>query len=280
PTDDNLAPNGETVRDTLLASGIQLESGVSVAEAESMAVSDPVAPTDEATDEAMADLLDQDFGVLELSSDWVDPLSGRQLGMLVGLNQGGEQVMVKGSAITAHASDAAMLERRFEALRTHHGTSPQLGLKWSLALLDPAARPVLESHGAIAGARSGRPFRFDRADGDKVVVMVTDGRISETVRPDRDTDAGRTLLDFGPHLLDKMRVRGARGHLLEQCRLAAEAGVSLYIVGIALERRTEETYRTCLGDAAERHLLLTERDGLPNAFRTIRRRLTDLRLEK
>ncbi|MEM6972738.1 MAG: pilus assembly protein TadG-related protein [Pseudomonadota bacterium] len=212
--------------------------------------------------------------------DYLDPISGQAMGYLVGLRSGREKVMTKGAVIAPHASDMEVIERRLAAMRQHHGTSPQEGLKWALAMLDPATRPMLEAQKAILGDRPGRPLPLDRPNGAKVVVMVTDGRISEAVRPDWDIDGRRSLLDKGPHLLDRMVIRNARGYLLEQCRIAAEQGIDLYIVGVSLPGRAISTYRHCLGDHADSRLLLTDRQGLSSAYRYIRRRLTDLRLER
>jgi Flp pilus assembly protein TadG len=71
------------------------------------------------------------------------------------------------------------------ALRAHingltavGATSINAGMRWGMALLDPASQPLFDTliaAGRIPAAFAGRPFAYDREDTLKVVVLMTDG---------------------------------------------------------------------------------------------------------
>jgi Putative Flp pilus-assembly TadE/G-like len=91
-------------------------------------------------------------------------------------------------------NNIATLQGQIDGLAAVGATSINAGMKWGLALLDPAARPLyneLISAGKIPSIFSGRPFDYT-ADGDqsptsmKVIVLMTDG---EHFMEDRVNDA-------------------------------------------------------------------------------------------
>jgi Flp pilus assembly protein TadG len=64
-------------------------------------------------------------------------------------------------------------------------TSITLGMKWGVALLDPAARPMMTqliSEGHIPASYSGRPFEWVDDNSMKVIIVMTDGDHVEHVR--------------------------------------------------------------------------------------------------
>jgi len=81
--------------------------------------------------------------------------------------------------------NAVQLKSQINALVAEGNTSITLGMKWGVALLDPAARPVmteLMSAGQIPASHAGRPFDWVDDDAMKVIVVMTDGDHVEHAR--------------------------------------------------------------------------------------------------
>ncbi|WP_284164208.1 VWA domain-containing protein [Frigidibacter sp. SD6-1] len=88
-------------------------------------------------------------------------------------------------AILPFSASADALKARIKGLSIDGNTSIDLGMKWGAALLDPSMQPVVTKmigEGKVAGALSGRPYSFTKADGTrnndvlKVIVVMTDGQ--------------------------------------------------------------------------------------------------------
>ncbi|MEM9783557.1 MAG: Tad domain-containing protein [Pseudomonadota bacterium] len=89
---------------------------------------------------------------------------------------------VSGTSITYLHNNAGVLKERIDAIRLHDGTGTYNGMKWGLALLDPTTAPTLASNNLIEGTLTNRPLPFV-ADNLKVMVLMTDGQITEQYRP-------------------------------------------------------------------------------------------------
>ncbi|WP_425099736.1 pilus assembly protein TadG-related protein [Tropicibacter sp. S64] len=82
------------------------------------------------------------------------------------------------SAVVVHSADAAILKSRVNALQAGGNTAIDLGVKWGVALLDPAARPVvgaLADEGLVPVAAASRPAGYNDPEAIKFVVVMTDG---------------------------------------------------------------------------------------------------------
>ncbi|MEL6265073.1 MAG: Tad domain-containing protein [Pseudomonadota bacterium] len=220
----------------------------------------------------------------------LDPRTGQAHGLMAGLGRGWREVVVNGTSITAHASDPATLLRRIEGIRLHHGSSPQEGLRWALALFDPESRDTLERHGQVVG-RHERPQRWNGQGVRKIAILLSDGPISEVEQPDPVGEEGRDIFDTGPDLLSRLARREARAQFRRVCRLAAEKGVEVHAIALSapgpLPDRVRRDLAGCADDWAvyEREQRAsrfqeTGPTGLAAAFARIRARLTGLRLDR
>lgn len=93
------------------------------------------------------------------------------------------------SAILPFTSDRADIDAYVDALRLHDGTATHIGMKWGLALLDPTSRDEVASLHAAGRAgpiSAGRPHEWDAEGNLKVIVLMTDGNITEQVHPLHD----------------------------------------------------------------------------------------------
>ncbi|PKP83659.1 MAG: hypothetical protein CVT80_12645, partial [Alphaproteobacteria bacterium HGW-Alphaproteobacteria-2] len=83
-----------------------------------------------------------------------------------------------GAPITVLEKDRTRLKQRIDALVANGNTSIDLGMKWGVALLDPAAQPVVNGLADLNIVNSvfrGRPVAYDNTETIKVVVLMTDG---------------------------------------------------------------------------------------------------------
>lgn len=88
------------------------------------------------------------------------------------------------AAVLAWGSDQTVIETKINALTPGGDTAIDVGARWGLALLDPAAQPALETliaNGKAASSISGRPMAYGNGSGDlsksamKILVLMTDG---------------------------------------------------------------------------------------------------------
>lgn len=77
-----------------------------------------------------------------------------------------------------HSSDVDFLKDEIDDLGAGGNTAIDLGMKWGVALLSPAVRPVVQAmmtDGHIGGAAVQRPAEYTDTEAMKVIVLMTDG---------------------------------------------------------------------------------------------------------
>jgi Flp pilus assembly protein TadG len=70
------------------------------------------------------------------------------------------------------------LKANIDGLQAGGNTSIMLGMRWGVALMDPAAGSIYDEFitaGVIPSAFSNRPFEYDDEDAMKVIILMTDG---------------------------------------------------------------------------------------------------------
>ena len=85
------------------------------------------------------------------------------------------------------------LHNYINALTAIGATSINAGMKWGGALLDPMARPVINSYvdsGTVPAIFRDRPFDYSRRDALKIIVLMTDGENFGDVRLNDDYRTG------------------------------------------------------------------------------------------
>ncbi|MDT8343839.1 MAG: pilus assembly protein TadG-related protein [Thermohalobaculum sp.] len=99
------------------------------------------------------------------------------------------------SAIVVQSNDSDALKGRIASLSRslHEATGTQYGMKWALSLLDPSSRPIVGPAGS--DDFRDRPLDWNPA-GDlegasKIIVLMTDGKITLQYRPDANTRSNR-----------------------------------------------------------------------------------------
>ncbi len=198
--------------------------------------------------------------------------------------------------IMAYSGDAAALKTRINQLRPRHNTSIQIGMKWGVALLDPAFRPVvnkLVTTGEASPQFADRPFDYDRPGTMKVIVLMTDGENVDTwrIKPTYyDTSSERTrwhnqaVYDYAvskkqnwsTYVTTDYTASQADQMLSRICTAAKNRGILIFSVGFEVTPYSASVMRSCATSPS--HYFNVEGTQISEAFAAIARQISMLRL--
>ena len=157
-----------------------------------------------------------------------------------------------GVGITFMNNDASDLHDAIEALRhnLHDGTGTDNAMKWGLALLDPAANPVLSPH--VPSQFSNRPALFDDDDTLKFIILMTDGQITGQQRPNDPAapinSSVEILSQSGQPGYDAVDASTARLQFLALCDMARDNDVIVYTIAYMAPVGAQTDMRSCAHD--------------------------------
>lgn len=105
------------------------------------------------------------------------------------------------SAIRYAMTDPADAADFIDDIRMHDGTGTHYAMKWGLAALDPATRPAFAYMNAIDSSLvpteyTNRPADWDDPETKKIIVLMTDGRITEQYRPTDPLDERNITIEL------------------------------------------------------------------------------------
>jgi len=220
------------------------------------------------------------------------------------------------TAILPLSSDPAELKTFIDEMRLHDGTGTQNGMKWGLALLDPTSEPVLDTlfpdtappgHVGPWTPPTGhdRPLDWEAESSKKVIVLMTDGRITDQFEPiytglrdidgdDDDNETGdRDDIDGIDHDLLNAKVetgqQGAIGgdqrtttrahnaqNFFKVCDLARENRVTVFTISFNAPSGAADEMRYCATTPG--HFYEVDEVEIGAAFSSIARQIAQLRL--
>ena len=152
------------------------------------------------------------------------------------------------TAITYLSNDAAALKAKIDTMKMHDGTGTAIAMNWGMLLLEPSARPLVGKVAAagLAPAQfSNRPADFDDPGTMKVIVLMTDGDISQQLRP-------RTYAYPRTPAVDNYEAQsrsGALDKLYAVCNRAKANGVIVFTIGFQLTDNGKTEMRNCASSA-------------------------------
>lgn len=82
------------------------------------------------------------------------------------------------NTVSLPLQSVTVLQAKINAMTAIGATSINAGMKWGLAMLDPAARSIYNEYqtaGLMPTKLTGRPFEFNDRESVKVIVLMTDG---------------------------------------------------------------------------------------------------------
>jgi Flp pilus assembly protein TadG len=145
------------------------------------------------------------------------------------------------TSIAYLSNDADYLATRIAGFQMYDGTGSAIGINWGLLLLDPAIRPLIGqaiSYSVVGGVASGRPADFNDPDTLKVIVLMTDGAITEqytAVDPTKDVRApSNAKLLRDPVTNQEQTTTRTRALLSKVCTAAKNNHVLVFTIGFQI----------------------------------------------
>lgn len=174
---------------------------------------------------------------------------------------------IEANSILYHSSSEAELHDYLTNMRLHDGTGTHYGMRWGAALLDPSSQwltTALAASGTVDSTYIGRPAAWDDPDTLKVVVLMTDGMITEQVRPRRPNSSifGRNGVYPTPQeqdVLDNTHIQALHSNNRQQistqgqnsadfdaaCELSKQNGVIIYTIAFETNTQGQNEMRRC-----------------------------------
>jgi len=203
------------------------------------------------------------------------------------------------NSILYHSSDPDELKQFLTDMRLHDGTGTHYGMRWGLSLLDPSSQWLtaeLAQRGIVDEQHDTRPAAWDDPDTRKVVVLMTDGMITDQFRPRRPSGGifGRNGVypdEDEQELLNNQHINGYQGNSWRQristqnentadffraCDLAKENGTIIYTIAFETNERGQNEMRECA--TSESHYFNAIGLDLAGAFSAIATSIQALRL--
>lgn len=186
-------------------------------------------------------------------------------------------------------NDVTALHDFIDAIRMHDGTGTHYAMKWGLALLDPTSQPAfnhLAGNGTdpdleiVPDAFADRPSNWNEPGWKKVIVLMTDGQITEQVRPVDPLDITNASVEL-QHQDSSRRTRISTAStnvrsFYDQCDLAKSNGVTVYTIAFEAPSRAQTEMANCASSPA--HYFNVQGLEIADAFSAIARQINQLRL--
>lgn len=176
------------------------------------------------------------------------------------------------TAVTYHSNDAAALKKMISTLRMHDGTGSHLGLQWGYMLLNPASKAVTDaavSAGKMDAKFKARPAPFSDSETMKIIVLMTDGLITEQFRA-KDGKEAATDSDM------LYNTTKSAQYLSTICTKAKANGITVFTIGFEIADKDSGQMKNCASSAG--HYYSASGAGLSDAFKSISTSIQKLRL--
>lgn len=193
------------------------------------------------------------------------------------------------TAISYLSNDANVLAARIAAYRMSDGTGSAIAMNYGLMLLDPSAQPMVAkavTAGIVPAAFSQRPAAFTDADTLKVLVLMTDGAITEQYTakdpslPVRTSNNWKDYRDPINNTIETSTV--TKNYLTKVCASAKSNGVVVFTIGfqlrdnVAAELTMKNELRACASTAS--HYFDVTGLDIAGAFQSIATAIQKVRL--
>ena len=198
------------------------------------------------------------------------------------------------SAIRYAISDAAEAATFINGIRMHDGTGTHYAMKYGLAALDPSTQPAFEYMNGIDVDGDGdggdlvpdafvnRPAAWSDAETRKIIVLMTDGRITEQVRPDDPLDEKNLTKELNEGRTgDRITITNASSNIdsfYDICDLAKDPlrDVEVFTVAFEVTGAGADQMKACASDPSM--FFPAAGSQLIQVFEDIADQITDLRL--
>ncbi len=184
---------------------------------------------------------------------------------------------LESTSITYLSNDADALKAKIDALQMHDGTGTQNAMQWGYTLLNPASKSVITA--AIATGKmdskfADRPAAFNDDDTMKVIVLMTDGAITEQYRPnDYKRDP---FLPPSNKQISSASTNAAR--LASVCTQAKANGIMVFTIGFEVNKSSDAIKQMTNCATSSAHYYPTSGSNITDTFKSISISIKKLRL--
>lgn len=167
------------------------------------------------------------------------------------------------TAVSYLSNDANALAARIAGYRMSDGTGSAIAMNYGLMLLDPTAQPMVAqaaAAGIVPAAFSGRPAAFTDPNTLKVLVLMTDGAITEqytAIDPNKPVRTHNNWKDYYDPINNvKETSTVTKQYLAKVCTSAKSKGVVVYTIGFQLtdsggDLTMKNELRSCASSASQ-----------------------------
>ncbi|WP_390912774.1 pilus assembly protein TadG-related protein [Pseudosulfitobacter sp. SM2401] len=196
------------------------------------------------------------------------------------------------------SQDNSGLKTTIDKYTSRANTSIHLGMKWGVALLDPAFRPVTQAltlDGKVDGIFAARPANYDDVETLKTILLMTDGQNVSTERiqpwyyanPSHYAHWNKYPLQwylnryvhYSQHdnwKYTKYSASQADGMLSSICTAAKDQGIVIWSVGFEVSDYSATVMSNCASSPS--HFFRVEGVEISEAFKAIASQINQLRL--
>ncbi|MGB0498994.1 MAG: pilus assembly protein TadG-related protein [Rubricella sp.] len=200
---------------------------------------------------------------------------------------------VDDTVIVPLSNDVRELTGLIAEMDLHDGTGTHNAMKWALAFLDPGSRDEVDeliTRGIVPDEFSGRPANFNDDSTMKIIVLMTDGRITDQYRPvaNRENDS-RLLTNILNNRSSWRYTYSSRSTNINRfigpsssnrtegiCGLARDNGVIVYTIGFEVTNTVADEMTACASSPG--HFFRAEGLEISDAFRSIFASIQKLKL--
>jgi len=184
------------------------------------------------------------------------------------------------TSITVMSNDRTDLANRIAGYQMYDGTGTAIAMNWGLLLLDPALRPLIHQAvggGIVPATFAGRPADFTDGNTLKVMILMTDGAITEQYTAkdaSKDVRAGSNAKLFRDTTYSSdQTVTETKKHFNTVCAAAKAKSVLVFTIGFQLsdtdssQRAMKTELRNCATSSS--HYYDVQGLDIAAAFRSI-----------
>lgn len=200
--------------------------------------------------------------------------------------------------ITPFSQNATELKDKIDSLQPRAQTSIFLGVKWAAALLDPSTRSIISTmadRGQVDSKFRGRPSEYTDTETLKTIVVMTDGRNTDSYRiadwayANSSHYAHWATYNFWAYLngyvsswnhsqFYSLKYNSTNGDLFTSqiCKAARDQGIVIWGVGLEVDDHGAGVLKDCASSPS--HFFRVEGVEISEAFTAIATQINQLRL--
>lgn len=193
-----------------------------------------------------------------------------------------------GTQIQYFQNNRGALNTFINEMPMHDGTGTHYGMKYAVSMLDPSSSDdvtALIAAGLASSDFAGRPAGYGDNETQKYIILMTDGQITEQVRPiDVDDDQNPSVALKDGRSSEKENITTSSTNIdsfYDQCNLAktrAPRPVVVYTIAFEAPDSAKTQMRNCA--SSESHYFSADDKSIAGVFEAIARQINELRLTK